>query len=124
MFLGILKKGDKRRASSSTIGLSNSQFKRLQEGKTPKMTKETYKLYLSSKWWNNRRAKYWKHHKRVCYICDSYATELHHNNYSRIGKELDKDFVPLCNGCHKMVHNSGYKLKKAHIILKENHKTI
>jgi len=81
-----------------------------------------YRLYLKTKWWIKRRARYWRTHKRICYCCGQYATELHHNNYSRLFREQDKDFVPLCHDCHTKTHNlvkSKVRLKVAHKKVKE-----
>lgn len=84
--------------------------------------KEGYRRYLKSEWWKERKAKYWSKHTRKCYCCGQYATSLHHNNYSRLNEEKDKDLVPVCDNCHKEIHkliNRGEaKLKNAHKILK------
>jgi len=63
-----------------------------------------YSRYLKTDWWIKRRADYWKTHERKCYCCGHYADNLHHNNYSRMGRESDKDFVALCHDCHTKVH--------------------
>ena len=101
-------------------------IKRVVKDKKPKKkkgyTKETYQEYLISDWWVKRKKQYWAIHKRKCFVCGEFALELHHKNYSRLKKELDKDLVPLCNQCHKNAHyliwNNKAKLKDAHIILK------
>jgi hypothetical protein len=84
--------------------------------------KDGYRKYLKTDWWSLRKEKYWQKHSRTCYCCGEFATELHHNNYSRLFGELDKDFVPLCHSCHTEVHEihkKTGKLKNAHKILKE-----
>jgi len=83
-----------------------------------------YQEYLRSEHWKKRRKEYWKTHKSYCFCCNGYATELHHNNYSRLGKEKDEDLVPICRNCHEECHNliinnEDIKLKNAHIVRKQ-----
>ncbi|MDD2496403.1 MAG: hypothetical protein PHE29_14600 [Tissierellia bacterium] len=84
--------------------------------------KDGYRRYLHSDWWRERKIDYWAKHYRACYCCGYYATSLHHNNYSRLNEEKDKDLVPVCDDCHNEIHrmiNRGEaKLKNAHKILK------
>ena len=87
--------------------------------------KDGYRRYLKSNWWKKRKAKYWKHHNRKCHCCGDYATTIHHKNYSRLMEELDKDFVPVCDRCHREIHklinNGCAKLKNAHTIFKRKY---
>jgi len=80
--------------------------------------------YLKSSWWKKRRELYWKQHKRICFCCGDFASELHHNNYSFLYREQNKHLVPLCNECHLNIHNlidtdSDFELGTAHIIYKK-----
>lgn len=103
---------------------SKKQRKALNKYKKKYKGVENYKLYLKTDWWKERRKKYWKYHPKKCYCCGGVATDIHHNNYSHLFEERDKDFVPLCNNCHREVHalqKITGKLKNNHKIIKERH---
>jgi len=69
-----------------------------------KETHKNYTEYLQTKWWRNRKVKYWEDNKRTCFCCEEKARELHHNTYTTLYREEDKDLIPLCRKCHEEVH--------------------
>ena len=61
--------------------------------------------YLASDGWKKRRKQYFSAHEEACLACGSKKEiHLHHKTYVRLGRELDEDLVPLCQGCHHRVH--------------------
>jgi len=66
---------------------------------------KTYAEYLASDHWKGVKRRYRKRGRRmVCEVCGSRRIQLHHHNYSRLGKEKMGDLTPLCRGHHKAVH--------------------
>tara|TARA_Y100000310_G_scaffold345405_1_gene464595 strand:+ start:3477 stop:4070 length:594 start_codon:yes stop_codon:yes gene_type:complete len=83
---------------------------------------KSYNDYINSEAWRNRKALYKISHPKRCFICDisKKIIELHHITYERMGNELDKDLVWLCQKHHAKVHR--YKkmpLDKRHLALKK-----
>ena len=42
-----------------------------------------------------------------CLICGaewSLCDDLHHRTYERLGREADRDLIPLCRSCHSALH--------------------
>jgi len=69
-----------------------------------------YEDYLKSELWRQRRNEKVKD-QPFCSLChrgNGYGIHVHHNNYSRLGNELDSDLVVLCKECHNLFH-SNYK---------------
>lgn len=84
---------------------------------------QTYTDFTKSDLWKSRREKFYGTHKRECKVCKSVEhVELHHVDYARIGKELDRDLVPLCKDhhglAHKIVKKHKVPLKAAHEVIK------
>lgn len=68
-------------------------------------TKDSYKDYLKSEYWQKTRLEALKRAGYRCQLCASdKGLQVHHNNYSRLGCELPSDLVVLCDGCHKKHH--------------------
>lgn len=69
-----------------------------------------YHDYINSEEWR-QRAKYFKSRALFrCQICglrrpDGRGLDAHHNNYSRLGAELDLDIIVLCRDCHARHHD-------------------
>jgi 5-methylcytosine-specific restriction endonuclease McrA len=68
-----------------------------------------YQEYIASARWK-RRARDTK--ERVgyrCQLCGKCGTDAtlntHHNNYERLGDELDTDLIVLCKDCHGKYHD-------------------
>lgn len=82
-------------------------------------SKQTYEWYMHSTKWERRRHAYYANHKKQCRACASTTNiHLHHHTYKRFMAELDTDLVPLCQGCHDLVHklhkeNPGMSLTRA-----------
>lgn len=68
---------------------------------------KNYVEYLSSPHWRDFRRRYYaKMGKPPCSVCFNafVATELHHRNYNRLGRERFRDVVALCRSCHEKTH--------------------
>ena len=79
-------------------------------GKTSYAGYASYADYLRSPHWQDVRAKALKRAEEACSIChDRTAVQVHHNNYDRLGRELDSDVVVLCRKCHGIYHASEKK---------------
>lgn len=66
---------------------------------------QDYKKYIKSKFWRNRRKKFYQTHKRECAACKSKKElNVHHLVYKNYGNEEDKDLVILCRVCHENYH--------------------
>ena len=67
--------------------------------------KMSYKEYIRSFLWKERRRKYYKEHEKKCIACGSIErVALHHLTYRRLKKEKDEDLAPLCWYCHSLYH--------------------
>ena len=86
---------------------------------------EHYDKYLHSKAWDEKRKKCFEHFGCKCLFCDNDATDVHHRNYDRIGKEnVLKDLSALCNECHNRYHDIArnyWRKFKAYVEEKGNH---
>ena len=74
---------------------------------------ETYRKYLSSKVWKDKRKRIFKERGSKCNRCETSANlQLHHKTYKRIYKEKDSDLEILCGTCHQKEHNVFYEKKR------------
>lgn len=67
----------------------------------------SYKTYIVSDLWTQRKNRYWRNHLRKCMACDSFDTiQLHHGKYddNTFGKEVNAVLFPLCKLCHAEYH--------------------
>lgn len=63
-----------------------------------------YSAYMQSEDWRERRREWYSGGWYRCVCCWRHGRlELHHVTYRRLGRELDKDLLPLCRGCHDKV---------------------
>ncbi len=74
-------------------------------------TFSSYKAYLKSSLWANRRAIFADNYEKRCGYCENTCIKpnLHHLSYANIGHERDTDLVWLCRTCHDSVHSTGFK---------------
>ena len=74
-------------------------------------TFSSYKTYLKSDIWANRRAIFADGYEMRCGYCENTCKKpnLHHLSYANIGHEKDTDLVWLCRTCHDCVHSTDYK---------------
>lgn len=64
-----------------------------------------YRRYLKSSLWNKKRYKVLRRDKFKCVRCGSKnRLQVHHQTYSRVGKERLSDLITLCKQCHKKKH--------------------
>lgn len=69
------------------------------------MDRQQYQDYLRSEEWKERRIMLLEEADWICDECGEPATCLHHLKYDNIGdEELDEDVIPLCNQCHRDIH--------------------
>lgn len=67
---------------------------------------KSYGDYLLGEYWISFKARYQQSSlPQACLICGSKKVQLHHISYKRLGCELLKDVVPLCNRHHVAVHD-------------------
>lgn len=70
----------------------------------------TYRDYLQSVHWQNLRASWeprrTRNKKPVCEFClaGHLRLDLHHKTYNRLGEELPRDLVLICEKCHARTH--------------------
>ncbi len=65
----------------------------------------TYRQYLKTRHWQKTRVAALKRANRKCQLCGCrQGIEVHHNSYSRRGRELAGDLIVLCEGCHSIFH--------------------
>ena len=84
----------------------------------------SYKSYLNSSHWKEKRKEFKKCYIRACVICGTNENiELHHITYKNIGKERLSDLCFLCRDCHESVHNKTKKVPDNSIIktFRRNH---
>lgn len=67
---------------------------------------KSYKEYLSSPEWKNKRLKVLRRANYICEICGiKKAYQVHHKTYKRIYKEKLSDLIATCGICHQAEHN-------------------
>ena len=70
-----------------------------------KNREDHYEKYLHSEAWTEIREKCFAHFGCKCLFCGNDATDVHHRNYDRIGKEnVLTDLSALCDECHQRYH--------------------
>jgi hypothetical protein len=60
---------------------------------------------LRERWaadWAERRGN--EPHCLICGAEWSLCDDLHHRTYERLGREADRDLIPLCRSCHGVLH--------------------
>lgn len=66
----------------------------------------SYRRYLQSAHWGERRAAALKYANHQCQRCGSSRyLQVHHKTYERLGDERLSDLMVLCDACHVDVHN-------------------
>jgi hypothetical protein len=66
-----------------------------------------YAAYINSPEWKAKRAQFWGDPDiaKGCAVCGGEASVLHHKTYERVGEEALDDLAPLCDPCHRLVHD-------------------
>lgn len=73
-----------------------------------KISFKTYKEYLKTIEWKEKRKICLKKANYKCQLCNSKKQpfQVHHRTYENIGNELENnDLIVLCKECHKKFHN-------------------
>lgn len=66
---------------------------------------QSYKEYLQSELWRQKKAEFFQVRPRRCWVCNSEDQfEVHHKTYERVTCERLDDLVGLCGKCHDKVH--------------------
>ena len=66
-----------------------------------------YRAYIQSPEWNECRVAAINRAGRRCQLCGQVGKlHVHHNNYSRLGNEEDRDLTVLCEACHNDFHKA------------------
>ena len=78
------------------------------------MVSKSYKIYMKSPAWANKRQKAFNYYGKKCYACKSRRGPLHihHLTYVRFGNEAMRDLRPLCMPCHREVTALHWKMGK------------
>ena len=67
---------------------------------------EKYADYLRSDVWREKRALVFSRAHNICEGCGKApATQAHHLNYHRVGREMLFDLVAVCEACHESIHD-------------------
>lgn len=81
---------------------------------------QKYKVYIESKWWEERKNRYYRTHKKQCCVCGSKKhTQLHHLHYKNLGNEKDEDLIPMCVYHHELFHELYGTKKVMHAEMQE-----
>ena len=73
--------------------------------KTPDGNKISYKDYLKTEHWKNKRAQILIIDNYSCQECgDRENLQVHHLNYDNLWDEKESDLITLCNFCHAEAH--------------------
>lgn len=71
------------------------------------MTHTQYVEYLNSEAWREKRKASIDLAGGRCRVCNgTERLEVHHREYSRLGREWPSDLTVLCANCHKLFHRS------------------
>ena len=69
------------------------------------MSKGSYRRYLMSEDWRERRKELLEEANYECEECGEKATVIHHLKYDNLGEEeLGEDVMVLCKECHEDKH--------------------
>lgn len=87
-------------------------------------TVETYKDYLNTKHWLNKKESFKKTVINECMLCKSKDhLHVHHLTYKNIGNESNSELSLLCRECHYQSHELGRdKLNEIYIMRKNQRK--
>jgi 5-methylcytosine-specific restriction endonuclease McrA len=96
---------------------TTTKTRRTRKAKTTKQTVKRspkaldpaeYRGYIKSTAWKKKKRYYWSRCKdkscRGCGIPWESGFNLHHVTYVRLGIERLADLMPLCDKCHRMLH--------------------
>lgn len=72
-----------------------------------------YTVYIISKWWDERKNRYFQKYGKRCEVCGhSKHVQVHHKLYKNYGTEKDEHLVALCRFHHSQLHLGIGKIKK------------
>lgn len=72
------------------------------------VSRAEYRDYIQSPAWRATRQRYFTSRMpQACYVCGTPrkpGMHLHHRTYKNLGAERLMDLVPVCPGCHELIH--------------------
>jgi hypothetical protein len=74
-------------------------------GRLKELGVASYADYLASDHWKSIKQRYRASNLPQGCGCGARATALHHRTYARLGAELLTDLEPVCQPCHRKLHN-------------------
>lgn len=84
-----------------------------------------YSQYINGSEWLEKSARYLNEYP-ICELCHKFpSVQVHHTSYARVGEELRKDLMGVCNRCHLHLHllppniKDEERLKKANKLIRD-----
>lgn len=84
-----------------------------------------YNEYINGSEWLEKSSRYLEMYP-ICELCHKFpSTQVHHTSYARIGEELRKDLMGVCDRCHTHLHllppmiKDETRLKKANKLIRD-----
>lgn len=72
------------------------------------MTNQCYRDYMLSPEWKAVKLRYLRSHlPKDCFVCRApyeNSFHFHHRTYKNFGRERLLDIVPVCQRCHRLIH--------------------
>ncbi len=81
-------------------------------GKLRPLGFKKYQEYLASDHWQTIRREYAESGLAQDCACGAHYTALHHTTYDRLGYERLTELRPVCNRCHRKIHNIRKRKRK------------
>lgn len=107
-----------RKSEANASKLLKKKRKKTRRGghkkKRRKPPKMSYRTYITSAYWINRKNAYYGKYGKKCAVCgENKYVQLHHKRYDvQFGQEPDNALVALCRKHHKEFHDN-FDLKKS-----------
>lgn len=90
-----------KRDLKKRVKVSREEINRTYANRIPRR----YEVYIKSKWWTERKNKYYQAHGRKCAVCNSSSyMNLHHIWYGGYGNEPDEQLIAFCHYHHEEFH--------------------
>ncbi len=83
----------------------NSKTRKKKSKTKRKQIWKDYQQYLKSRTWTEKRDRVLKKYEYSCFHCLRPTRIVHHLKYRGWGEEKESDLIPVCDDCHKSLHN-------------------
>lgn len=103
----IIEAGNRLNRKALRMELKKGHKKKKKKETQRKRIPKKYETYIKSKYWKERKNKFFKDFGRKCRACGRFSyIQVHHMVYRRqeFGMERDSDLVALCKDCHLEFH--------------------